>query len=130
MALPLIRTRFGTLLQILLFLPLTLATLSTAAFLSLSLLLTIHSVIHSTMNLFIPSLQNYLPFLQVCHFWRSMMREICQTYHFSGSLTPSFPSPCFQFVSPASYSLGNCIIDMGRFPTLHRTCVWVSRRTC
>ena len=44
--------RLSTVLQILLFLPLTLATLSTNAFLLLSLLLFIHSLIHGTMLLF------------------------------------------------------------------------------
>ncbi|KAH8120180.1 hypothetical protein DFH11DRAFT_39886 [Phellopilus nigrolimitatus] len=43
--------KLSTVLQILLFLPLTLATLSTQAFLLLSLLLFIHSVIHGTMLL-------------------------------------------------------------------------------
>lgn len=43
--------RLSTVLQILLFLPLTLATLSTPAFLLLSLLLFIHSLIHGTMLL-------------------------------------------------------------------------------
>ncbi|EJD04091.1 uncharacterized protein FOMMEDRAFT_140161 [Fomitiporia mediterranea MF3/22] len=44
--------KLSTVLQILLFLPLTLATLSTQAFLLLSLLLFIHSLIHGTMLLF------------------------------------------------------------------------------
>ncbi|KAF8960971.1 hypothetical protein BDZ97DRAFT_1664950 [Flammula alnicola] len=44
--------RLSTALQILIFLPLTLATISTQAFLLLSLLLTIHSLIHGTMILF------------------------------------------------------------------------------
>ena len=44
--------RLSTVLQILLFLPLTLVTLSTQAFLLLSLLLFIHSLIHGTMHLF------------------------------------------------------------------------------
>lgn len=43
--------RLSTALQILLFLPLTLATLSTQAFLLLSLLLSIHSLIHGTLIL-------------------------------------------------------------------------------
>ena len=43
--------RLSTALQILIFLPLTLATISTQAFLLLSLLLTIHSFIHGTMCL-------------------------------------------------------------------------------
>jgi len=43
--------RLSTVLQILLFLPLTLSTLSTNAFLLLSLLLFIHSLIHGTMFL-------------------------------------------------------------------------------
>lgn len=43
--------RLSTVLQILLFLPLTLATLSTPAFLLLSLLLFIHSLIHGTLLL-------------------------------------------------------------------------------
>lgn len=43
--------RLSTVLQILLFLPLTLATLSTQAFLLLSLLLFIHSIIHGTLLL-------------------------------------------------------------------------------
>ena len=44
--------RLSTVLQILLFLPLTLATLSTKAFLLLSLLLFLHSLIHGTMLFF------------------------------------------------------------------------------
>jgi hypothetical protein len=44
--------RLSTALQILLFLPLTLATLSTHAFLLLSLLLSIHALIHGTLVLF------------------------------------------------------------------------------
>ena len=47
----LITCRLSTVLQILLFLPLTLSTLSTNAFLLLSLLLFIHSLIHGTMFL-------------------------------------------------------------------------------
>lgn len=43
--------RLSTVLQILIFLPLTLATLSTPAFLLLSLLLSVHSLIHGTMIL-------------------------------------------------------------------------------
>ena len=43
--------RLSTALQILIFLPLTLATISSQAFLLLSLLLTIHSLIHGTMCL-------------------------------------------------------------------------------
>ncbi|TFK41211.1 hypothetical protein BDQ12DRAFT_697094 [Crucibulum laeve] len=43
--------RLSTALQILIFLPLTLATLSTQAFLLLSLLLCVHSLIHGTMIL-------------------------------------------------------------------------------
>ncbi|GLB36106.1 putative ICE2 [Lyophyllum shimeji] len=43
--------RLSTVLQILIFLPLTLATLSTQAFLLLSLLLSIHSLIHGTLIL-------------------------------------------------------------------------------
>ena len=55
----------STLAQILIFLPLTLATLGRSAFLSLSLLLTIHSMIHSTMTILLPIMQPSLPFLQV-----------------------------------------------------------------
>ncbi|CCL99029.1 uncharacterized protein FIBRA_01038 [Fibroporia radiculosa] len=44
--------RLSTVLQILIFLPLTLSTLSTPAFLLLSLLLVIHSLIHGTLVLF------------------------------------------------------------------------------
>ncbi|GBE78001.1 hypothetical protein BKA93DRAFT_842530 [Sparassis latifolia] len=44
--------RLSTVLQILIFLPLTLSTLSTSAFLLLSLLLFIHSLIHGTLVLF------------------------------------------------------------------------------
>jgi hypothetical protein len=44
--------RASTVLQILLFLPLTLVTLSRQAFLLLSLLLTIHAIIHGTLLLF------------------------------------------------------------------------------
>lgn len=43
--------RLSTVLQILIYLPLTLATLSTSAFLLLSLLLCLHSLIHGTMIL-------------------------------------------------------------------------------
>ncbi|KAF9510412.1 hypothetical protein BS47DRAFT_1331710 [Hydnum rufescens UP504] len=57
--------RLSTALQILIFLPLTLATLSTPAFLSLSVLLTLHSLVHSTMSILFPALQPSLPFLQV-----------------------------------------------------------------
>lgn len=44
-------SRLSTVLQILLYLPLTLATLSTPAFLLLSLLLSVHSFIHGTLIL-------------------------------------------------------------------------------
>uniref|UniRef100_A0A8H7YB51 Uncharacterized protein n=2 Tax=Psilocybe cubensis TaxID=181762 RepID=A0A8H7YB51_PSICU len=44
--------RLSTALQILIFLPLTLATISNDAFLLLSLMLTLHSLIHGTMSLF------------------------------------------------------------------------------
>ncbi|KAM6498069.1 hypothetical protein JOM56_006017 [Amanita muscaria] len=44
--------RLSTVLQILIFLPLTLATLSRHAFLLLSLLLCIHSLIHGTLHMF------------------------------------------------------------------------------
>lgn len=47
--------RLTTLLEILIFLPLTLATLSQSAFLLLSLLLTLHSIIHSTLSLILPT---------------------------------------------------------------------------
>lgn len=43
--------RLGTVFQILIFLPLTLSTISTSAFLILSFLLSIHSVIHGTLIL-------------------------------------------------------------------------------
>ncbi|KAJ7487553.1 hypothetical protein B0H11DRAFT_1096884 [Mycena galericulata] len=56
--------RLSTALQILLFLPLTLATLSTRAFLLLSLLLSIHSLIHGTCLMFWPG-SKALPFLQM-----------------------------------------------------------------
>lgn len=55
--------RLSTALQILVFLPLTLATISNQAFLLLSLLLTIHSLIHGTMSLLWGS--HALPVLQV-----------------------------------------------------------------
>ncbi|KDQ16792.1 hypothetical protein BOTBODRAFT_621434, partial [Botryobasidium botryosum FD-172 SS1] len=55
----------GTVLQILLFLPLTLSTLSKSAFLLLSLLLTLHSLIHSTMAVVAPILNTALPILQL-----------------------------------------------------------------
>lgn len=55
--------RLSTILQILLFLPLTLATLSTPAFLLLSLLLFIHSLVHGTLVFFWGSAS--LSFLQV-----------------------------------------------------------------
>jgi hypothetical protein len=45
-------SRLSTVTQLLLFLPLTLSTLSTTAFLALSLLLFLHSVIHGTLLLF------------------------------------------------------------------------------
>ena len=45
-----------TFLEILIFLPLTLATLSQSAFLVLSLLLTLHSIIHSTLSLVLPTI--------------------------------------------------------------------------
>ena len=44
--------RLSTVLQILIFLPLTLSTLSTSAFLLLSLLLFVHALIHGTLVLF------------------------------------------------------------------------------
>ncbi|KAJ7169836.1 hypothetical protein C8R46DRAFT_1090194 [Mycena filopes] len=56
--------RLSTALQILVFLPLTLATLSTRAFLLLSLLLSVHSMIHGTLILFWPG-SKALSFLQV-----------------------------------------------------------------
>ncbi|CAA7258702.1 unnamed protein product [Cyclocybe aegerita] len=55
--------RLSTALQILIFLPLTLATISNQAFLLLSLFLTIHSVIHGTISLLWAS--NALSVLQV-----------------------------------------------------------------
>ncbi|KIO18403.1 hypothetical protein M407DRAFT_31953 [Tulasnella calospora MUT 4182] len=57
--------RLATVSSILLFLPLTLSALSPPAFLLLSFLLTIHSLIHSTIRLVLPTLAPYLPFLQV-----------------------------------------------------------------
>src|SRR5260370_27703454 len=45
------------------------------------------------------------------------------TSNLSGSITPNVSYFCFQFVSPAEYSLGDCIITMGNFPALHRACV-------
>ncbi|KAJ7125628.1 hypothetical protein C8R43DRAFT_1029702 [Mycena crocata] len=56
--------RLSTAVQILIFLPLTLATLSTQAFLLLSLLLSIHSIIHGTCILIWPG-SKALSFLQV-----------------------------------------------------------------
>ncbi|KAJ7932444.1 hypothetical protein B0H13DRAFT_2227624 [Mycena leptocephala] len=56
--------RLSTALQILIFLPLTLATLSTRAFLLLSLLLSIHSLIHGTCLILWPG-SKALSFLQV-----------------------------------------------------------------
>lgn len=55
--------RLSTVLQILIFLPLTLSTLSTPAFLLLSLLLVTHALIHGTLTLFWGS--SALSFLQV-----------------------------------------------------------------
>ncbi|KIJ45664.1 hypothetical protein M422DRAFT_166584 [Sphaerobolus stellatus SS14] len=55
--------RLGTVFQILMFLPLTLSTISTSAFLILSFLLSIHSIIHGTMTLFWGS--DALSFLQL-----------------------------------------------------------------
>ncbi|KAF8499445.1 hypothetical protein JB92DRAFT_2981410 [Gautieria morchelliformis] len=55
--------RLGTVLQILIFLPLTLSTISTSAFLILSFLLSVHSVIHGTLILLWGS--ESLSFLQV-----------------------------------------------------------------
>ncbi|KAJ6509489.1 hypothetical protein C8R47DRAFT_965127 [Mycena vitilis] len=56
--------RLSTAVQILIFLPLTLATLSTRAFLLLSLLLSIHSLIHGTCIILWPG-SKVLSFLQV-----------------------------------------------------------------
>ncbi|KAJ6575062.1 hypothetical protein B0H19DRAFT_933146 [Mycena capillaripes] len=56
--------RLSTAVQILIFLPLTLATLSTRAFLLLSLLLSIHSLIHGTCIILWPG-SKALSFLQV-----------------------------------------------------------------
>ncbi|KAJ7492666.1 hypothetical protein FB451DRAFT_1336530 [Mycena latifolia] len=56
--------RLSTALQILIFLPLTLATLSTRAFLLLSLLLSIHSLIHGTCIILWPGSKAW-SFLQV-----------------------------------------------------------------
>ncbi|KAL0951259.1 hypothetical protein HGRIS_007973 [Hohenbuehelia grisea] len=55
--------RLSTVLQILIFLPLTLATLSTSAFLLLSLLLFLHSLAHGTILIFWPA--DALSILQV-----------------------------------------------------------------
>ena len=55
--------RLGTVLQILMFLPLTLSTISVSAFLILSFLLSIHSLIHGTLLLLWGS--ESLSFLQV-----------------------------------------------------------------
>lgn len=55
--------RLSTVLQILIFLPLTLSTLSTSAFLLLSLLLVLHGLIHGTLTLFWGS--PALSFLQI-----------------------------------------------------------------
>jgi hypothetical protein len=48
----LVGRRLSTALQILIFLPLTLATISRQAFLLLSLLLTLHALIHGTLSVF------------------------------------------------------------------------------
>ncbi|KAJ7630894.1 hypothetical protein FB45DRAFT_916848 [Roridomyces roridus] len=56
--------RLSTAVQILVFLPLTLATLSTRAFLLLSLLLSIHSLLHGTCLMLWPG-SRFLPFLQL-----------------------------------------------------------------
>ena len=94
--------RLSTVLQILIFLPLTLATLSTPAFLSLSLLLTVHSLIHSTMNVLVPALQASLPFLQVKYTADLHRRTVYLTIPliamYSGSITPSIPSLYIQYV--------------------------------
>lgn len=55
--------RLGTVSQILIFLPLTLSTISTPAFLILSFLLSVHSIIHGTLLLLWGS--DLLSFLQV-----------------------------------------------------------------
>ncbi|KAG8738455.1 hypothetical protein FRC10_006831 [Ceratobasidium sp. 414] len=57
--------RLSTVLQILLFLPLTLSTLSTPAFLICSLGLTLHALIHGTMHLLLPWLSPMLSFMQL-----------------------------------------------------------------
>ena len=67
--------RLSTIFEILIFLPLTLATLSQDAFLLLSFLLTLHSVFHSTLKLILPNLTlssgrtiylpSFLPFMQI-----------------------------------------------------------------
>lgn len=73
--LTLLYCRLTSILEILIFLPLTLATLSQSAFLLLSLFLTVHSILHSSLSLILPtihfnsgrslSLPSLLPFLQV-----------------------------------------------------------------
>lgn len=55
--------KLGTVLQILVFLPLALSTISTSAFLILSFLIAVHSIIHGTMALFWDS--ELLSFLQL-----------------------------------------------------------------
>ncbi|KAF8609553.1 hypothetical protein BDV93DRAFT_518358 [Ceratobasidium sp. AG-I] len=57
--------RMSTVLQILLFLPLTLSTLSTPAFLVCSLGLTLHALVHGTMHLLLPWLSPMLSFMQL-----------------------------------------------------------------
>ncbi|CEL57882.1 putative protein C23C11,01 OS=Schizosaccharomyces pombe (strain 972 / ATCC 24843) GN=SPAC23C11.01 PE=4 SV=1 [Rhizoctonia solani AG-1 IB] len=57
--------RLSTVLQILLFLPLTLSTLSTPAFLVCSLGLTLHALVHGTMHLLMPWLSPMLSFMQL-----------------------------------------------------------------
>ncbi|KAG8878628.1 hypothetical protein FRB98_006033 [Tulasnella sp. 332] len=57
--------KLGTASQVLLYLPLTLSALSPPAFLLLSLLQTLHSLIHCTLYLIVPALSTFLPFLQL-----------------------------------------------------------------
>jgi len=76
--------RLSTAVQILIFLPLTLATLSTRAFLLLSLLLSIHSLIHGTCLLLWPG-SKALPFLQVP--MHSFLLLVCFNI-FAGPISP------------------------------------------
>lgn len=129
--LKLVHYSMSTVAQILVFLPLTLATLGHSAFLSLSLLLTIHSMIHSTMNILLPGLQPSLPFLQVYGLSSALKPE--QGYSFAigiylnlGPVTACLPSIDIQ---PLHCSLGcaavRCVNMGGDTPLWRATLHWL-----